>query len=167
MRFFHVIKKQQLFFGQAALEKLSDIEGYFTMTIIQYSDDRKKEEYNETRFGVRKCTQDDFGDSEYSKELFKFWEESEEILACPDIDKDSYLTFMGTHYSAIKQYIGVKFEKCRGNNCKYGMDEWLRNVQIDQWVIEEMIDQTKYIGRPTIQTQKRINSHIFAEALIG
>ena len=61
------------------------------MSVIQYSDDKNKKEYNVTRFGVRECKQEDFGYTEQSKEFFKYWVENDAILACPDIAESSQL----------------------------------------------------------------------------
>ena len=35
------------------------------------------------------------------------------------------------------------------------------------WVIEELIDYLKYEGRPTQMIQRRLNTNVFAEALVS
>ena len=69
--------------GQALLTDISDIDGYFTISIIQYSDNHDKKEFNETRYPVRTCREEDFGESEYSKKIFASWKNY--VLVCPDI----------------------------------------------------------------------------------
>jgi len=88
------------------------------------------------------------------------------VLACPDVDSgDKSIYFEGDQGSMVSKSIGVRFEICEGTNCKVSKKEWLQDVQIDMWIIEEMIDQLKYDDRPTEQLMRRLNSHIFAEAI--
>ena len=133
--------------------------------MIQYSDDFEKKEYNETRYPVRACREEDFGDTDYARRMFDTWKGY--VLACPDLKNGTELWFMGDQSSLQSKYVGVKFERCSGDDCNDDIDDWLVDVQVDMWIIEDLIDQLKYEGRPTIQVQKKLNSHIFAEALVS
>lgn len=73
----------------------------------------------------------------------------------------------GDQSTMFSRSLGFKFEKCQGDNCKDDLDNWLMDIQVDMWIIEEMIDPLQYITRPTNQIQRMLNSHIFAETIIG
>jgi len=65
----------------------------------------------------------------------------------------------------VSKSIGVKFEFCIGEKCANDKVEWLKDVQIDTWLIEEMIDYLKYEGRPTRLIQRRLTTNVFAEKI--
>lgn len=70
--------------------------------------------------------------------IFETWDGY--VLACPDLKDDENLYFEGDVSSMFSRSIGVKFEKCHGDGCKNNIDDWLMDVQVDMWVIEDMID---------------------------
>ena len=49
----------------------------------------------------------------------------------------------------VTKTVTVKFEMCDGSACDANRVEWLKDIQIDTWVIEEQIDYLVYDGRPT------------------
>ena len=120
-------------------------------------------EFKELRYPVRRCHQNDFGSSTKAKELFESWNGF--ILVCPDLKKEDRLKFEGDLAAMVSKSIGVKFEMCTGEKCANDKVEWLKDVQIDTWVVEEMIDYLKYEGRPTILIQRRLTSNVFAEKI--
>ena len=41
--------------------------------MIQYSNDWNKREFNETRYSVKECSEEDFGDTEFAIAIFETW----------------------------------------------------------------------------------------------
>ena len=64
----------------------------------------------------------------------------------------------------LSKHLKINFRKCQ-SNCATSIDDWLQDVQISTWVVEEKIDFLDYIDRPTRSTQRKLSSNVFAEAL--
>ena len=88
--------------------------------MIQYSKDWNKREFNETRYPVKECSEEDFGDTEFAISMFATWKGF--VLVCPDLKEDEELIFKGDESSMYSQSVGIKYEKCIGNNCKNNID---------------------------------------------
>ena len=74
---------------------------------------------------------------------------------------------MGDIAAMQTKSIGVKFEMCEGNDCDANKLEFLKDIQIDTWVIQQQIDYLIYEGRPTQWIQRKVNTNVFAEAIVG
>lgn len=69
--------------------------------------------------------------------MFESWKGY--VLACPDKNDLSNILFDQSS-SKNSQSLSIKFEKCQGNGCKQDIDTWLKNFQVDMWIIEEKFD---------------------------
>ena len=113
MRVFYVIRKQA---DPSLLKKIEDADGYFEMNVVQQLEDYYKSEFTKKATPMRTCTQEDFGTSEKSKELFSAWKGF--LIVCPDISKDNTYTLFGDKSSMVSKSIGVQFKMCDGVGCK-------------------------------------------------
>ena len=167
MKFFHVIQKQQVELADMMKEvKSFDVfSKYFKMTYVQKINDFNKMEFTESRVNVHECKEEDFGNTTKSKELFDSWKGF--YLACPDLDADNPLILRGDPSAMESKVLGVKFEICNSDDCASDKLEWLKDLQIDTWVLEEMIDYLKYEGRPTKLIQRRLTTNTFGEKLVA
>ena len=66
----------------------------------------------------------------------------------------------------ISKSVGVKFEKCK-SNCDSNADKWLKDLQVDTWVLEDLINYIDYIDRPTTKIMKRLNVRLMGEAMLS
>jgi hypothetical protein len=44
---------------------------------------------------------------------------------------------MGDMAAMQTKTVGVKFEMCQGDTCDPNREEWLKDFQVDTWVVEE------------------------------
>jgi hypothetical protein len=166
MLFFHSIRKQDKT-QSPKIETLDSIKGYFTVKYVQQRNDWYKLEFPEEDIPVKQCTQEDFGTTEEQKKLFAAWDGF--VLVCPDLPEGKSLEFYNDAAAMISSSVAVKFEKCdpKKEKCADNMDEWLQDVQIDTWVVEDLINYLDYVERPTTSVMRRLNVRIFGETLIN
>ena len=84
---------------------------------------------------------------------------------CPDIPKDDGLILQGYSSSWISKNFSFTIKKCLNKPyCKSEevIDEWIKDAQIDSWVVQQSIDFELYGQKPIYYNMKVMRSWLLS-----
>lgn len=82
-------------------------------------------------------------------------------MVCPDIPEGEELIFKGGLGNMVTKNLRLTVQKCSNSTRLPGeerchsveaIDEYISDVQVDAWVIQEMVDFKKYHTKPVFRT---------------
>lgn len=166
---FYVVYKQHG--GMRPLELTNVTERYLKFEFVQVYLNHPENIVQVDYIPVKSCTLEEFSQSEDMKSKFQLWQEGSYSLLCPDVKDDSELVMSGDSSSAIQRSFEFQAFKCYNSTDEDGVeqddcespeaiDAFVKDIEIQQWIIEEQIDFTIYGRKPTYTRMKWQNSQL-------
>jgi len=116
-----------------------------------------KGEFVYTNYEARPCELRDYADGEKKEELYRVWDGF--FTLCPEWKNaaNETLSLLGDPAAMISKAILFDVRKCEGalydnttgEGCAADRDEWLRDIQVDLWVVNKKMNFTDRIGEPS------------------
>lgn len=151
-------------------ELTNNVKPYFTQEIFDYNIDN----YTSIEYPAKRCTLEDFTkfdkkadeprrkDADTLEDLFNTWKGY--TIFCPDIplERDE-IKLSGHRGSMVSKHMQFNVRMCNqsdNKNCEIDQKirEYVKDLQVDTWIINEVIDFTNLEGRPTFPIQKLLFS---------
>lgn len=109
---------------------------------------------------ARQCTKDDFGSDNHTNQFFNSW--SGFNLFCPNLDNDRESMILFNELGAdVTSYVQFQIEKCigktkSGDTChtEPEINEFLKDVSIEGWTIEERLNLEEGVHEPTFKSMQ-------------
>ena len=143
------------------------IEKYLKITYLQVEEDWYQKEdhsiFKQSKHSVKQCDRQSFGSDEpgdISDQIFSTWynDDYKFNLFCPDFSQNDLYLYneKGTMQS---KSIMFKIELCQDEDhhegfCKKDIDEFIKDITIQFWTIEQSIDMNYYHEESYTKNQK-------------